>query len=110
MHCRIEDYAKENLDKFDICTSRAVANMSTLCEYALPLVKVGGICVFYKAQNIEEELLGAKNALKLLGGKVEKIEKYNIDQNERCLVVIRKEKKCPSGYPRGQNKPRIKPL
>ena len=110
VHTRIEDFAYKNFEKFDICTSRAVANMQTLLEYALPLVKVGGICVLYKSQKLEEELSLSKNALHILGGKIEKIQKYILDGNERNVVVIKKIKPTPKSYPRGQNKPRIKPL
>ena len=109
-HTRIEDFAKKSFEKFDVCTSRAVANMQTLLEYALPLVKVGGVCILYKSQKLEEELSLSKNALNVLGGKVEKIEKYVLNENERNVVIIKKVKTCPKNYPRGQNKPRIKPL
>lgn len=109
-HYRIEDFAKNNMEKFDICCSRAVASLPTLLEYALPLLKVGGICVFYKSQKLEEEISMAQNALKILGGKILKIEEYVLDDNQRKILIAQKIKACPKGYPRGQNKPRIKPL
>lgn len=110
VHSRVEDFALKNREVFDVCCSRAVANLSTLLEYALPLLKVGGICIFYKAQNVEEEIIKAQNALNVLGGKVEKVEHYNLEGNERNVLVIKKVKLTLKNYPRGQNKPRIKPL
>ena len=109
-HCRIEDFAIKNSEKFDICCSRAVASLPTLLEYALPLLKVGGVCIFYKSQKLEEEIDLSKNALKILGGKITKTKQYDLQDNQRKILVVQKIKPCPKGYPRGQNKPRTKPL
>ena len=110
IHSRIEDFALKNKEKFDVCCSRAVANLSTLLEYALPLLKLGGVCIFYKSLKLEEELSMAQNALKVLGGQVLSIENFDLEDNERKVVVIKKIKPTPKGYPRGANKPRLKPL
>lgn len=110
VHERIEDFANKNREKFDVCSARAVAELSTLLEYALPLLKVGGICVFYKSQRLEEELSNAQNALKILGGKVEEICKYDLCGNERAVIVVKKQFATPQKYPRAQNKPRLMPL
>lgn len=112
IHCRAEDYAhnKEYREAFDVATSRAVANMSTLVEYTLPFVKVGGKCICMKGPNSEEEINDSKKAISILGGEIERVEKYKIDDNDRCLVVINKVKKTEQIYPRNQGKPLKVPL
>ena len=111
VHSRAEDYAKENREKFDCVVARAVARLSTLSEYCLPFVKVGGCFIAYKSFN-EEEIESGKFAIECLGGKLEKIIKYSLgDYGEsRCLLVIRKVKSSPQKYPRNKNLPRLKPL
>ena len=95
-------------EKFDIAVSRAVARLNVLCEYCLPYVKVGGLFVAMKGPNADEELDGAENALKLLGGKVEKVHKFNLpcDEGERTIIVIKKGKTYTKTIPEnfGQNK------
>lgn len=110
IHARVEDFAKQNFEKFDICTSRAVAALSTLLEYSLPLVKVGGKIVAYKGPTVQDELNLCKNTLKLLGGRVQNIIQLKIEDNHRCILVVEKQKHAPKGYPRGGNKPRTNPL
>lgn len=111
VHSRAEDYCKlENRENFDIATARAVAPLNTLVEYLLPLVKVGGKAIIYKATKLEEELTQAQKAIEILGGKIEKIEKYNLLDNERNILIINKIKNTPNKYPRGQNKPRTSPI
>lgn len=112
IHGRAEDMAKNTnfRESFDIATARAVANLSTLSEYCLPFVKVGGKFIVYKGANSEEEIKNAEKAISLLGGKIENVITYKMGDNLRTLVVINKVKNTPSLYPRGQNKPRIKPL
>ena len=92
VHSRAEEGGKNKLyrEKFDIAISRAVARLNVLCEYCLPYVKVGGLFVAMKGPNADEELDGAENALKLLGGKVEKVHKFNLpcDEGERTIIVI----------------------
>lgn len=109
-HVRIEDFAKDNRQKFDICSARAVAGLATLLEYALPLLKVGGICVFYKAQKVEEEILASQNALRILGAKIEKTCRFDLCGNQRYVLIVKKISPTPDKYPRPQNKPRLMPL
>lgn len=112
MHARAEDVAKSSLrESFDAVTARAVANLSTLCEYSLPLVKVGGFFVAYKGE-AEEELANAQNAIRLLGGKLESYDKYKLagTDNNRMLIVIKKVKITDIKYPRGKGKEKSSPL
>lgn len=113
IHGRAEDLAnnKEYRETFDIVTSRAVSNLSTLVEYMLPFVKVGGKIICLKGPNYEEELRNATKAIKVLGGKLEAIENKIIsDDYERNLIVIRKINPTPKQYPRGQGKPLKEPI
>ena len=113
IHSRVEEFAKNKKyrEKYDVATSRAVASLNVLAEYLLPLVKVNGICVCMKGSNIEE-IKDAENALKILGGKIEKIEKIILPGTdiERNIIVIRKEKETPSKYPRKAGTPSKEPL
>ncbi len=111
VHSRAEDFAKENREKFDIAVSRAVANMSTLVEYLLPFVKIGGKVICMKGPNFEEELNCAQNAINILGGKIEIVESFYIDEElERNIIIIKKVKETPKKYPRGQAKPLNEPI
>lgn len=112
LHVRAEDLAHENVYRecYDTVVSRAVANMTTLVEYMLPFVKVGGKCLCLKGPNCEEEINCAKNAIKKLGGKIEGVVEYKVDDNERCLVVINKVKNTEQTYPRKLGKPLKEPL
>ncbi len=113
IHTRAEDLArnKENREKFDYAVSRAVSNMSTLVEYLLPFVKVGGKVICMKGPNFEDELKEAKSAINTLGGELEEIKKVNIDnQIERNIIIIKKIKNTPNKYPRGQGKPLKEPI
>ena len=114
VHSRAEEGGKNKLyrEKFDIAVSRAVARLNVLCEYCLPYVKVGGLFVAMKGPNADEELDGAENALKLLGGKVEKVHKFNLpcDEGERTIIVIKKVKSTPKQYPRISGKIKSQPL
>ena len=113
IHTRAEDLAqnKDYREQFDFVVSRAVANLSTLSEYMLPFTKIGGKCICMKGPNCLEEIDNAKNAIKLLGGRIEKIEEYKIaDGIDRVLVIISKEKSTNKIYPRGQGKPSKDPL
>ncbi|MBQ1269078.1 MAG: 16S rRNA (guanine(527)-N(7))-methyltransferase RsmG [Clostridia bacterium] len=115
INARAEDLGKNKAyrETFDCVTARAVANLSTLSEYCLPLVKVGGVFVCYKGncQQAEEEATQAKNALFILGGKIEKTVKYTLPGgDERTIFLIKKVKPTPEKYPRGNGKERSKPL
>lgn len=112
LHARVEDLAQkaEFREKSQVVVSRAVAKLNTLCEYALPLLSIGGVFIAYKSGSVQEELNEAKNAIKILGGEIENVFDYSIEDNERCLVIIKKVNKTPEKYPRDKNKPRTNPL
>lgn len=109
-HARAEDFAKTSRENFDYAVVRAVAKISTLIEYAFPLLKVGGRLLCYKGGDVEEELKQSENALKILGGVVERVEKFNLEGNSRTIVLIKKFEHTPSKYPRSKNLPKLKPL
>ncbi len=113
-HGRAEDYAKENLlrETYDICVSRAVANLSTLSEYCLPYVKVGGDFVSYKSEKISEESVQASKAICVLGGKVDRQVDFTLPGSDiyRNVYVIKKEKNTPKKYPRKAGLPSKEPL
>lgn len=113
IHGRAEDFARqaEYREQFDLCVSRAVANLSSLSEYCLPYTRKNCLFVSYKSGKVEEELENAKRAISLLGGKVEHVSKFMLtDAGERALVVIRKEKHTPNKYPRKAGLPSREPL
>lgn len=114
IHGRAEDFARElkYREKFDLCVSRAVANLASLSEYCLPYVKVGGMFVSYKAGDIENEICEGKRAIDMLGGKVEQVEKFNIPGTEiqRSFVMIKKIKNTQNKYPRKAGLPTKEPL
>lgn len=111
IHSRAEDFAKNNRESFDIAVSRAVANMSTLVEYLIPFVKLNGIIICMKGPNFEEELNDSKKAIDILGGKIEIVESFYLDEEfERNIVIIRKIKETPKQYPRGNSKPLREPI
>ena len=92
--------------------SRAVANLSTLSEYCLPFVKVGGKFISYKANEVEEETKQAEHALEVLGGACVDIQKFQLPDSEmnRAFVIIEKKKRTPATYPRKAGTPSKKPL
>ena len=92
-----------------MCTARAVARLNTLSEYCLPFVKVGGEFVAFKG-NAAEEVKEAENAFKILGGKLERTEKYSLDGAERTVVFVKKIRFTDKKYPRGKGKERKNPL
>ncbi|ROR22137.1 16S rRNA m(7)G-527 methyltransferase [Mobilisporobacter senegalensis] len=114
IHGRAEDYGNDPLyrEKFDLCVSRAVANLSTLSEYCLPFIKKGGKFIPYKSGNINEEINISKKAIKVFGGNLEKVDTFIIPGTdiERSLVVISKEKATPKEYPRSAGKPQKEPI
>ena len=111
---RVEDSAinPQYREKYDVATSRAVAQLNVLLEYLLPLVRVGGKCICMKGGNIEEELQNSKKALEILGGKVEKIESFELPNSDikRNIIIIKKVKNTPKAYPRKAGTPSKKPL
>ena len=114
IHGRAEDCGRdaEHREQYDLCVSRAVANISTLSEYCLPFVKVGGYFVSYKSGKIEEELNNGKGAIKLLGGKTEHVESFSLPGSdaERAFVKIKKIEHVSKRYPRKAGLPSKEPL
>lgn len=104
IHGRAEDMAKPGIlrETFDICVSRAVANLATLSEYCIPFVKTGGYFISYKSEKIAEEYENAKEAIKVLGGKYEKQVEFKLPDSDiyRNLFIIKKDKQTPGGFPR----------
>ena len=114
IHGRAEDYAKQASyrEQFDICVSRAVANLATLSEYCLPYVKEGGCFISYKSGSVEEELEQSKKAIFELGGKVKEVIAFTLPETdiERTFVVIEKVRKTPKKYPRKAGLPSKEPI
>lgn len=114
VHSRVEEFGrnKKYREKFDVATSRAVANLSTLSEYMIPLVKVNGKCICMKGKDIEQELQDAKNAINVLGGKVvDKVEFQLLDNDiNRNVILVSKVKVTPSKYPRKPGTPSKEPI
>lgn len=114
VHGRAEDFAKPGKlrESFDLCVSRAVANLSTLSEYCLPFVKVGGEFISYKSEKIAEEMSKAQKAITLLGGEVKKQEQFLLPDSDiyRNLFIIEKVKRTPAKYPRKAGLPGKEPL
>ncbi|HAN44577.1 MAG TPA: 16S rRNA (guanine(527)-N(7))-methyltransferase RsmG [Ruminococcaceae bacterium] len=113
IHSRAEDAGKnkEYREKYDIATARAVADLKELCEYCLPFVKLGGYFIALKGYEVENELQAAQNAIKLLGGQLEKVEKAVLPfDNKRSVVFIKKISHTPTNYPRPSAKIAKSPL
>ena len=114
IHARAEDFGqdKKYRENFDVAVSRAVANLSTLSEYLIPLVKVGGKVICMKGSSIEEEVKDAEYAIKELGGRITSIEKFNLPGTDmgRNIIIIEKVKQTPSKYPRKAGMPAKQPL
>lgn len=114
IHGRAEDFAKnDNLrEHFDLCVSRAVANLSTLSEYCLPFVKKGGYFISYKSEKVVDEMEAAKNAIAVLGGEISDQVEFNLPNSNiyRNLFVIKKINKTPKKYPRKAGLPSKEPL
>lgn len=114
IHGRAEDFAKNALyrESYNLCVSRAVANLSTLSEYCLPFVEVGGKFISYKSEKIVEEMETAGNAILKLGGKIEKQIDFLLPTSDiyRNLLVIEKLKATPKQFPRKAGLPSKEPL
>ena len=113
VNARAEEYSKtDKRESFDLVTARAVASLNALCELCLPFLKVGGYAVFYK-QKSQEEFENGKNAIKILGGKVEEVFEYTLassPESVRNIIVIKKIKNTPEKYPREYKKILKSPL
>lgn len=114
IHGRAEDFAKkpEYREQFDLCVSRAVANLSSLSEYCIPYVAKDGMFVPYKSGEIDDELQQAKKAVHILGGKLEEVVKFQLPGSEigRSFVKIKKVQNTAKKYPRKAGLPTKEPL
>ena len=114
VHARAEELArnKQYREQYDLCCSRAVANISTLSEYCLPFIKQGGLFISYKSEKAEEELKESGKAVTILGGKLEDKIRFILPGTDyqRILLLIRKIKATPGKYPRKAGTPSKEPL
>lgn len=114
VHGRAEELArrKDYRECFDLCVSRAVANLSTLSEYCLPFIHISGKFVSYKSGEVEEEAENARKAVFLLGGELQDVVKFDLPGSEihRSFVVMEKVKTTPKAYPRKAGTPSKNPL
>lgn len=114
IHGRAEDFATkaDQREKYDLCVSRAVANLTTLSEYCLPYVNLNGYFISYKSEKTEEEIKQAKRAISMLGGKIEKQVEFILPSSDiyRNLIMIKKLESTPKKYPRKAGLPSKEPL
>lgn len=114
IHGRAEDFARKNVmrEQFDFVVSRAVANLSSLSEFCLPYVKVGGKFISYKSEKAKEELEESTNAINILGGGKCELDEFFLPRSDfkRVFIVINKEKETPNKYPRKAGTPVKQPL
>ena len=110
VHARAEDFIKENRESYDFAVARAVAPLNTLLEYMVPYLKVGGRCLIYKSQKLEEEIVEAKKAMEILSVKIVKVLEYELGDASRKILIVEKTEKTNEKYPRGKNLPKLKPL
>lgn len=114
VHLRAEDagHSAKHREKYDIVTARAVARLSVLAEYCLPLVKPGGKLVALKGSKYKEEIADSGNALKILGGKLDKAVEVKLPglDDGRAIVTVNKIKNTPKAYPRKAGLPDKQPL
>ena len=112
IHGRAEDLARDKnyRQAYDLSVSRAVANLSTLTEYCLPFVKIGGQFISYKSGDCEEEVENSKKAVFILGGKIKEVIKFELGESGRSFIVIDKVNGTPKEYPRKAGTPSKKPI
>ena len=114
IHARAEELARNSghRQQYDLCVSRAVANLSTLSEYCLPFVRTGGSFISYKTGNVDEEIKAAQKAVRILGGSKASADLYTLPGTDygRSLVRIVKQKDTPGKYPRKAGIPSKEPL
>lgn len=114
VHSRVEEFAKNKKyrENYDIVTARAVANLTTLSEYLIPLTKIRGKCICMKGNDVKEEIEKSINAIKILGGKLENIDTFKLPGTDinRNIIIIDKVKNTPNKYPRKAGMPSKCPL
>lgn len=114
VHSRAEDLGQNSMhrQKYDVVISRAVANLTTLAEYMLPLTKIGGMCICMKGQEIVDEIKNSKYAIELLGGEIETIDEFCLPNSDmkRNIIIIRKIKNTDRRFPRKAGMPSKEPI
>lgn len=114
VHMRAEDGGNDKglRESFDMCISRAVANLAVLCEYCLPFVRVGGMFISMKGPDVTQEISEAEKAIKVLGGEISEIKKVSIPETDinHSLIIIKKIRSTPSKYPRKAGKVKKEPI
>lgn len=114
IHGRAEDFAKKDdyRERYDLCVSRAVANLSTLSEYCLPYIRIGGMFISYKSGDVDDEVLESKKAISILGGKLDNVVKFQLPGTDinRSFIKIEKIKNTGKKYPRKAGLPSKEPL
>jgi len=114
IHGRAEDFARkqEYREQYDLCVSRAVANLSTLSEYCIPYIQVGGIFISYKSGDVDQEVADAAKAINILGGKRAEVVKFQLPGSDihRSFVKIEKIKNTGKKFPRKAGLPAKEPI
>lgn len=112
VHGRAEELGRNKAYRqaFDLCVSRAVANLAVLSEYCLPFIRVGGFLLAYKGPDAEKEVKEAEKAIRILGGKVGRIQSVDLDGYAHRIVVIEKIREIPAKYPRKPGTPAKEPI
>lgn len=114
IHGRAEDFARPGKlrEKYDLCVSRAVANLSTLSEYCIPFLRIGGLFIAYKTEKVLEEAEAAGKAISILGGKMKEQIEFQLPNSDiyRNLVIIEKIKETPKEFPRKAGLPSKEPI
>lgn len=112
VHGRAEELAKNKAYRqtFDLCISRAVAHLAVLAEYCLPFVRTGGYLLAYKGPDAEKEVKEAAKAVKILGGRVDRIQSVDLDGYAHNIAVIEKIRETPAKYPRKAGTPAKEPI
>ena len=110
IHARAEDFIKGNRESYDFAVARAVAPLNTLLEYMVPYLKIGGRCLIYKSQKMEEEIKETKKAMEILSVRIVKVLEYELGDATRKILIVEKLEKTNEKYPRGKNLPKLKPL
>ena len=110
---RAEDLGRDpkHRERYEVAVARAVADLATLSEYALPFVRVGGIFIAQKGKDVDQEVQRSANALKILGGRLREIVPVQLPELEqRYLIVIEKIATTSDKFPRRAGLPERKPL
>ena len=114
VHARAEEFGRsvKYREKFDYATSRAVANLSTLAEYLIPLVKIKGKVISMKGSTVDEEIENSRKAINVLGGKISGIDEFDLPDSDikRNIIIIEKIRNTSNKYPRKAGTPAKDPI